>query len=179
MDKRKWVDPAPSRIMKYFTREWCWSELSDKVINNISKDYERYINSIYIALPFTLKMIAKKINLHDGIISTISISFSEENLVLSGIFGDLEVGYFKLEICYESIFDFDLDHTILFFSEKEIEILRDELEVVSNFNSEFFVHKFIFSNKSEFKICFRDCYLTIENATSKDYKKTPCTINFS
>lgn len=160
--------------MKYFTREWCWSELSDKVIDKISKDYEKYIDSIYITLPFTLKMIAKKINLHDGIISTVSLSSSEGNLILSGIFGDLEVGYFKLEIHYKNIFDFDLDRTILFFSGKEIEILRDELEVISN--SRYFVHRFIFSSKAEFKICFRDCYLKIGNATSKDYKKIPCSL---
>jgi hypothetical protein len=113
MDKRKRVDPASTSVMKYFTREWCWSELNDKLIDKISKDYERYIDSIYIKFPFTLKLLTRKIKLHDGIISTISISSSQRTLSLSGIFGDLEIGYFKLEMHYKNIAEFNLDHEII------------------------------------------------------------------
>jgi hypothetical protein len=162
--------------MKYFTQEWCWDDLSDTQVATVLQRYDAYINSVYLQLPFALKVLAKSMNLHDGIIKKVALSPLEKSFVLSGVFGDLEVGYFKLRIEYKGICNFDLRKTLAVFFKNKIEIIRDEIEVVKKNSNVNFVHRFIFSNKSEFQINFCDCSLEIESAALKDYVKKPCSL---
>lgn len=170
------MDATSINMMKYFTRQWCWGDLSDKKVKEISEKYDHYISCIYSKLVFPLKLLAKNINLHDGMIEKLTISPSKENLTLYGVFGDLEIGYFNLKIEYEKIKDFDLDATFCTFINKKMEVTRDELEVVEKNKGVIFVHRFLFSNKSEFQIKFCDCNLKIESANAKNYRKKFCSL---
>lgn len=159
--------------MKYFTRQWCWGELSDAQIEKTSQRYDAYINGVYLKLPPPLKLLATSIHLHDGIIKKFTLSSSKKDLILSGIFGDLDIGYFKLKIKYKDIRNFNSEDTSELFMQKKMEIIRDEIGIEK---SGIFVHRLIFSNQSEFQINFCECGLEIANATGKDYTKTPCSL---
>lgn len=175
MARKSRMEAPTMNIMKYFTKQWCWNNLSDKKIRDISQRYDNYINLMYPKLLFHLKILSKNISLHDGIVKKIKLSPSKKDLIFFGIFGDLEIGYFSLKTEYKNIINFELDFAFNLFSKKNVEIIRDEIEIIENDDTTF-VHKFIFSNKSEFQIEFRDCSLQIENANAKDYRKKRCSL---
>lgn len=54
--------------MKYFTNDWFISRLPEEDLERIAEDYWNYIDSVFDKFPFTLKMLAKYVNLHDGIV---------------------------------------------------------------------------------------------------------------
>jgi hypothetical protein len=163
--------------MKYFTREWCWGDLDDDQAEKVSKNYDRYLDSIRSSLPFALKLLGNNINLHDGIVKKVKVFGVKKSLGLSGIFGDLEIGYFNLSVEYRNIHDLDLDWITGVFQRKKVEIIRDEIEVVKSGDVPRFFHRLIFSNKSEFQICFGDCSFQIESAHQKDYTSRPCSLS--
>jgi|GEM_PF-3153532 len=176
MDTKKRMDASSINIMKYFTSEWCWGDLSDNKIREISQNYDNYINRTYSKLLFPLKLLAKNINLHDGIVKKIKLSPSMENLIFYGVFGDLEIGYFNLKLEYKNVRNFNVNVAFDIFSKKIVEIVRDEIEIIEDKNGIIFFHRFIFSNKSQFQIEFSDCSLKIENANAKNYKKKLCSL---
>ena len=177
MDTTKRMGTSSINIMKYFTQEWCWGDLNDTQIKQIEKKYDDYINCVYSRLTFPLKLLANRINLHDGIVKKLKFFFSKKKLILFGIFGDLEVGYFYLTIEYIGIKNVDPDVVFRVFAKKKIEVIRDEMEILKNSNDECFVHRFIFSNKSEFQVEFIGCNLKIESASEKDYRNKFCTVS--
>jgi hypothetical protein len=156
--------------MKYFTEEWCFGEIDNDEAEETLKKYKQYISSVFPKMPFVLKLLAKSINLHDGFIE--KIEHFSQNLILSGIFGDLDSGYFKLKITYRNVTGFELTKSSEIFSNKVAEIIRDEIEVMDNKS---FVHRFLLSNKAAYQIHFSDCGIEIETAKKTDYRKINCT----
>lgn len=157
--------------MKYFTKEWCFSDLDDHEIEKRLTSYRNYISNIYKNLPFALKLLAKNINLHDGRLMKVSFIQDENLLLLNGIFGDLQNGYYFLEIKYVSISGLNTEELTSIFKDQEIVILSDEIEF---FSDNFFSHKMLFSTKKDINIQFKDIQIVIRNATPKDYKKSCC-----
>jgi len=164
------------KIMKYFTKEWCWGDLDNTELDSISEKYDSYINSVYLQLPFSLKLLTKSIPLHDGIVKKIRLSSRGRDLNLMGTFGDLEVGYFNLEIGYKNVVEFDHTFASNTFNKKTIEIIRDEIEILNRISQPIFIHKFIFSNKTEFEIKFHECNIKISGTKAKNYRKKACSI---
>jgi len=157
--------------MKYFTKDWCYSNLNDHEIEKRLKDYRTYISSIYKKLPFVLKVLVQNINVHDGRLKSVCFVQDKKLLSLNGIFGDLESGYFFLEIKYLKVSNPDVDLLTSVFSNQETVILSDELELLTE---GLFSHRMFFSTKQDVDIQFNDIEITIKNATPKDYKKLCC-----
>lgn len=157
--------------MKYFTKEWCFSNLGDYEIDRISKSYKDYIDSTHAKLPFVLKILAKSLNLHDGRLMKVSYIQNEGSLLLDGIFGDLQTGYFFLQIRYLGVSGLSEEVLRAIFKDQVLEILSDEIEL---FSENYFSHKMLFSSKNEIDIQFKDIQIGIRTATSKDYKKYAC-----
>lgn len=157
--------------MKYFTKEWCFSDLDDSEIDRISESYRDYIEDTYKRLPFVLKILAKNLNLHDGRLIKVSFIKDEGCLLLDGIFGDLQMGYFFLEIRYLGISGLSEDVLNKIFKNQELEILSDEIEFIYD---KHFSHKMLFSSKNDIDLQFTDIQIVIRNATPKDYKKYSC-----
>ena len=176
MDHKKRMENTQVSIMKFFTREWCWGDLEGSQIELVNRNYNQYIKKVYKKLPYTLKIISKSINFHDGIIKKVEVSPSEKIIIFVGIFGDLEVGYFQLKLIYKGVIGLDLNLISSVFNGKKIEIIRDEIEVMENFSNSNFCHKFIFSNKDEFQLQFTDCNIQLENAQQNDYMKEKCSL---
>lgn len=159
--------------MKYFTKEWCSSKLEDQEIEENVKKYETYINEIQKNLPFTLKMLTKSINLHDGIIKKVSYSSEGNSLSIEGIFGDLQVGYFILELLYSNVSKLEKDVLSSVFKGQKLEVLSDEIELISK---NLHAHRILFSTNKEIEITFSDMKIKINNSSSENYKKEPCTL---
>ena len=159
--------------MKYYTQEWCFSNLDDQEIEERQKNYFEYIDKIYEKLPFTLKLLAKKINLHDGIISSIAFHHEQNILILKGVFGDLQTGYFLLEIKYLKTKNLSKELLISIFNEKKLEVLSDEFEF---FSLGSYSHRILFSSKQEIEILFGDMEVCINNTTAESYKKEYCRV---
>ena len=151
--------------MKYFTKEWCFSEIEDDEIENRLRLYNDYINGIYSKIPFTLKLLTRHINFHDGKIRNIAFSEPEQSLKLSGIFGDKQSGYFFLELNYLTTKRFDINN-LLGSCDKEIEILSDELEALDDGA---FSHKILLSTGESIDILFLNVSIKLKDATPRDY----------
>ena len=161
--------------MKYFTNEWCFSRLDDDQIELAITRYNTYINQIYQTLPFVLKIMAKQINFHDGILSYACYAQDQNILILKGIFGDLQIGYFFLEIKYIDTINLKPDLLNSIFDKQLIEILSDE---ISKDSEGIYAHKMLFSTNSEIDIQFKDVQISIQNANPKEYKKNQCELKF-
>lgn len=157
--------------MKYFTKEWCFSKLDDQEIEQRLKSYRTYIQGVYKRLPFVLKIFVQNINLHDGRLEIVSFNQDKKKLMLRGVFGDLESGYSILEIKYLNVSDLNLDLLGPIFKNQEIEILSDEIEVLAE---NLFSHRILFSTQKDIDILFEDIELKVQNATPANYKKLCC-----
>jgi hypothetical protein len=157
--------------MKYFTKEWCFSDLNDREIDKRLVSYKDYISKIYEKLPFALKALSRNLNLHDGRLMKVIFNQKENALLLEGIFGDLQSGYYFLELKYIGISGLSTELLASCFRDQEIQVLSDEIEFISQNH---FSHKFLFSTKRDIDIQFNDLQIGMRNAMPKDYKKTCC-----
>ncbi len=80
--------------MKYFTRDWCEGRLSENEENRIIEKYNKYIVSIKTGLPFVLKILTDRINLHDAFIKKVIINKNKKMFTMYLIGGDNQIGYF-------------------------------------------------------------------------------------
>lgn len=162
-------------LMKYFTKEWCFGFLSDSETEMILNNYEEYLSAIYNELPFVLKIIAKNISMHDGILEKAIFFEHEKNLILEGIFGDLQSGYFFLSAKYSNVRNMSKEVLVNLFDKKKLEIIRDEIELLS---PNTYSHKIIFSSKIEIDVIFSDIQLNIKNSSQLHYKSQNCILEF-
>lgn len=160
-------------FMRYFTKDWCYSVLNDKQIEEIKLEYERYINAIYPTLPFVLKLFTKTIHFHDGVIKKVLFSQDLKFLILEGLFGDLQAGYFVLEIKYIRVSPLDIDLLYSTFDEQKVEVLSDEIECISDNR---YAHRFLFSTNNEFEIVFEDIKMSITSIDAKHYARNVCKL---
>lgn len=169
---KKWMEPfLIGKKMKYFTKDWCFSRLDDQEIEQKLQDYRNYINAIYMKLPFALKLLVWSINLHDGRLELLSFNLHKKKLILRGVFGDLEFGYFILEIKYLNVYNLDVSIFNSIFKNQQIEILSDEIEVLKE---SLFSHRLLLSTHEDIDIQFEDIEIKIQNTISKNYKKLSC-----
>ncbi len=157
--------------MKYFSKEWCFSELEDREIQKRVDFYQKYIERIFNELPYVLKILLK-INLHDGIVKQVTFSKHSNNIKIIGLFGDLQVGYFALTLNYKGLINSNIENLITIFKEKKLNILSDELER----KNKYFSHKFLFTNQNEIDLNFKDLELQINNISSEDFKSGICNL---
>lgn len=159
--------------MQYFTKEWCLGRLDDNVTNEILNNYKNYIKNIFDTLPFTLKLLTKNLNLHDGLIKKVIILKNSKSLELQILCGDLQLGYFFLAIEYLEVLNVSDIILTNFFKAKKLEVLSDEIKMLSKTS---FSHKILFSNEQYIDIHFKDIRFFIKNANTKDYKKDYCIL---
>src|SRR5690606_26469321 len=101
------------------------------------------------------------------------VTFNPDNKILTirGIFGDLEINYFILEMKYLMVSNHDLDSLMYVFKNQELEILSDEIEVLEK---KLFSHRILFSTQKDIDIRFQDIELTVKNSAPADDKKLWC-----
>lgn len=133
--------------------------------------YKKYIDSIYNEILFVLKLFAKSIFFHDGIINKVLFSRENNCVKIEGVFGDLGTGYYSLEIKYKNVHNLNEEVFSSILKNQSKEILSDEIEVLVNHR---YAHRFFFSDKTEIEIIFADVDVKIENTSRESYKKSIC-----
>lgn len=157
--------------MKYYTIDWCLSKLSDHEIDNIYDSYQNYMENIFEKIPFTMKILTRNIDLHDGLIKKVKFYKQSNMLTIYGIFGDLQIGYFLLELSYMQVQNIQPDKLERIFKNQNIEILSDEFELL---NTDLFAHRMLFSNGNEIEYIFKNIEIKMSNVIPEYYKKEDC-----
>lgn len=157
--------------MKYFTKEWCFSNLDDREIKKRWNAYKKYIDGIYERLPYVLKILARHLNLHDGRVKNVNFYKNKSVLNINGVFGDQQVGYFFLDIKYFDVSNLNDNKIKSIFNSIKVEVLSDEIEFLTE---NLFSHRILFSTKQDIDIQFRDVEISISSAFYKDYEKGLC-----
>lgn len=173
MVTKKWMANSWKTKMKYFTKKWCFGDLTEKAIQDRVDAYKTYIDKIYDELPFVLKVLSKEINLHDGIIKKITLNKDSSILNMIGIFGDAQVGYFVLNIKYVNVSNLNEKNLGSTVNTKNLLILSDEIEKIEG---NLYSHRMIFSSKRELEINFEKIEIKIQNANQKQYKMKTCKL---
>ncbi len=136
--------------MKYFTAQWHSGELSDRAYEAAVTAYEARLRSIEPTLPPSLRLLAREVSLHDGLIEKARVS--SHSLALWLRIGDLQRGYTSIRLAYAGVFQ----PTVLLRSLRQLalsedELVSDEIDV----SSEGFVHRLFFSEGIELEVSFK------------------------
>lgn len=89
--------------MKYFTAAWHRGDLDDEASNRAFEHYQRHLTSLLPNLPPEVRRLATRINIHDGLLWEVAVNLEQGTLRLTLRCGDLQVGYFDLELEYEQV----------------------------------------------------------------------------
>lgn len=138
--------------MRFFTREWAFSDLSAKKREEVRLAYNHHLAFLLPTLPKTVARLAK-LNLHDGIIRRIEVKQDTGRLVLGLRCGDLQTGYFDLDLTYLGVrFEMlDLPTLIERAHDCQTELLYDEIDIDEE---EGYVHRILFWPEGEASIIF-------------------------
>lgn len=161
--------------MKFFTKNWCFGDVTEKQSNEIVSSYENYIKSIELTLLPSLKILSSFLSLHDGIIYKIKYQKNRSLFHVEGIFGDRQFGYYCLFIKYKKTSKINTRLFLDRFNNKINEILATEVLL----NNKLFVHNMMFTSRHEMKIEFQDLEFKIQNSNSLNYKKRKCKVTIS
>ncbi len=140
--------------MKFFTRAWANGELSDEDAEAIRGSYQMYLDNLVPKLPETLKSLAiGDPSLHDGLIHKVIIDTGANSLEFILCCGDLQTGYFDVDLVYSGVDWSVLDIQALKrrARDPETEILYDEVGQVAEGVYE---HRILFWPEDEISIRF-------------------------
>jgi hypothetical protein len=140
--------------MRFFTRAWAEGKIPDVKANLIPREYESHIKMIWSQLPEKCRELAKEIHLHDGKIVNVSYSETDKKICISVKCGDLQNGYFDIDLIYSEIkFGEEIFHkTKDISSNAKHEILYDEVDLDQAGN---IIHRILFWPNAEITITFK------------------------
>lgn len=151
--------------MKYFTAEWHRGDLSDADCTAVQEAYSKEIATLRPHLPPALVTLVDT-NLHDGRFRRVVFDHASKELTFELRCGDLQVGYFDLDLAYRGV-DLDerrLSELIHLANGPRVEILYDEVGV----EGESFVHRYLFWPYRELDIGFRALSLQATPVRNRD-----------
>lgn len=120
--------------MKYFTSAWHGGDMEDATAESVRPAYWDYIRHLAPRLPSNVRRLAMEINLHDGLIRCITLDRSNASLLLQLRWGDLQVGYFELDLLFTQV-ELTPEHLTVIAAavrEPKTEVLYDEVDRASN-----------------------------------------------
>lgn len=89
--------------MNYFTPAWHSGNLDDETCSKMAWDYKQHLANILPSLPPEVQTLATSINIHDGLLWKAEADPEQGLLRLALRCGDLQVGYFDLELEYQQV----------------------------------------------------------------------------
>jgi hypothetical protein len=148
--------------MRYFTRDLVQAVLSDEDFEKAFSDYQEYENRIRPKLPRQMQRLFGEISLHDGIILNVLIREDKKDLTLTLRAGDLQVGYFTIEIHYTGVKLLKKEKIKLqsIAKNKKLELLYDEIYLMESGRYE---HSIIFHPVRDIKIECENITFNISN----------------
>ncbi len=156
--------------MKYFTEEWAYGDMSDAMVDKTCSDYLQHIENLLPFLPKSIAILARDTNLHDGLIKHCIINYSECNMNLVLRCGDLQVGYFDLNLSYLGV-DFKKSNILnlrKLTKDPNTGIGYDEIDKI---RTNIFIHRILFWNYKEIEIVFSSLELERIPKSCREFKK--------
>ena len=89
--------------MKYFTPAWHRGDLDNEASDRAWGDYQRHLAGLLLDLPPEVQTLAASVNIHDGLLWRAEADPEQGLLRLALRCGDLQVGYFDLELEYQQV----------------------------------------------------------------------------
>lgn len=139
--------------MKYFTRAWATGGLTDADYESVLPSYRRHFDRIEGSLPAGLITLARELSIHDGLIRRVVVDRQADTLALELLCGDLQIGYFDLDLVYGQV-DWGVVDIIALArraEDRDTEILYDEVDCQSKGVYE---HRILFEPDDEIEIRF-------------------------
>lgn len=125
--------------MNYFTPEWLRSDIDE----HPGRKYQDHLASLLPHWPSDVQRLAAHISLHDGLIRELAWNTDEATLHLRLRYGDLQVGYFDLDLHYSGVLFSQLDWSSLLAlsaNRRSSSALYDEVDE----DAGRFVHRILF-----------------------------------
>ncbi|MHB9134673.1 MAG: hypothetical protein ACYDBB_26675 [Armatimonadota bacterium] len=143
--------------MRFFTREFVAGELTDAEVDSICISYQRHIDAIVNIIPVEIAELAQT-SLHDGLLCRAVVKPNANELLLSLRCGDLQIGYYDIDIHYYGVV---VDTQLLEVlsrraRDRHTEILAGEIDIKADGR---FVHRLIFWPDDEVEIVFSSIHL--------------------
>lgn len=131
--------------MNYFTPEWHSGDIDE----HPGKAYEEYLAPLLPQWPSDVRILANSISLHDGLIHELLWNTEEATLFLCLRCGDLQIGYFDLDLHYSGVlFSLPaLESLAALKTDKVGEALYDEMDE----EDRLFVHRILFISREKIK----------------------------
>lgn len=89
--------------MRFFTPEWHAGNVPDVQANKVPAAYAEHIEGLLANMPATLSVLVRSVNLHDGLIRDVAFNRSDRKLRIAMRCGDLQVGYFDIDLFYGDV----------------------------------------------------------------------------
>jgi hypothetical protein len=150
--------------MKYFTEAFAFGGLTDEQFFAAKEAYAARIEDIKSQLsPEMSELATSTVNLHDGLIRHVALDRPARRLSLGLRCGDLQVGYFDVDLVYADV-DLNLLNSAVLeaiATDPETELLYNEIDLESAGR---FVHRIIFWPRPmrEIEVVFRSLMVSIE-----------------
>ena len=156
--------------MRFFTREWHAGKVSDIEANSASTTYAAHIETLLPKMSATVRALAQSINLHDGRVRKISFDISNRTLIVAMHCGDLQTGYFDVDLVYADVDvrTSDLSEVDAIASDTEAEALYDEVDVSPDGQ---WIHRVLFWPYREICIVFAKLGLRLEPRENREFRR--------
>ena len=160
--------------MQFFTREVLRSS-EDGMWEATIRAYEAHLNRIAPLLPGTVWTLARGVNVHDGLIRSVEIRTKRRTLKLALRCGDVQVGYFDLDLAYEGV-DWaasNLRDLASIARNVRTEALYDEVDTDATNGETRAIHRIIFYPKGEIEVVFATLGLKLLPRRGRDFVRPP------
>lgn len=164
--------------MRFFTEEWATGGLSDAEYEQRLSAYDEHLAKILSSLTPSARILATSIEVHDALLEEVVLEPARQKLSLSLVCGDLQEGYFDLQIRYLGVDpgSFDRLGWERIAAASKSELLYHELDLSAG---DGFEHRFLFHPYREVAIQFRSLSLRVaDRADREDRSRSARTVRF-
>lgn len=161
--------------MQFFTREWLSNALDDAKFEATIPAYWAHVDRILPRLPGTVQTLARGVNIHDGLIRSVDIRAKRRTLKLALRCGDVQVGYFDLDLAYGGV-DWaasNLRDLASIARNVRTEALYDEVDTDATNGETRAIHRIIFYPKGEIEVVFARLGLKLVPRRGRDVTRAP------
>jgi hypothetical protein len=157
--------------MKFFTTEWHSGKLPERESDGVPIRYTAHISSLLPRFPSTVRTLAEGVNLHDGLIRSVTVDRTHQALELQFRCGDREVGYFDLALVYSQVRmeELDLSELKTLAEDPKSGALYDEVDVGK---TGAWAHRILFWPYREIVIEFGALGLHLDPRDNRDFTRT-------
>jgi hypothetical protein len=158
--------------MKFFTAAWIQGELSDEEAEAVAPAYWAYLATLAERMPATVYTLAHGVNIHDGRIRAVVFDRHRATLTLSMRCGDLQAGYFDLDLVYSDVVLTDGTVSILreLARTADAEALYDEVDIG---DAQSWLHRILFWPDREIAVTFGRLALRLEPVPEREFDRPP------